>query len=65
MSSGPRAQQNLSIFAVCVHRRGSVCHTSVLAVQARWGLFYGDHIVLSSHPVSLLVQVPRGVCVVQ
>ena len=38
---------------------------SVLAVQVRWGLFYGGHLVCSSRPVSLLVQVPHGVCGVQ
>ena len=53
------------IFAFCVRRCGSGCYNSVLAVQARWDLFYGGHLVLSSHPISLLVQVPRGVCVVQ
>ena len=30
-------------------------------VQVRWGLFYGGHLVCSSRPVSLMVQVPRGV----
>ena len=29
------------------------------------GLFYGGHLVCSSRPVSLLVQVPHGVCGVQ
>ena len=53
----------ISLF--CVRRCGSRCHNSVLAVQARWDLFYGGHLVLSSHPLSLLVQVPREVCVVQ
>ena len=43
----------------------SGCHNSILGVQARWDLFYGGHLVLSSHPISLLVQVPRGVCVIQ
>ena len=52
-------------FAFWVRRCGSGCHNSVLAVQARWDLFYGGHLVLSSHPISLLVQVPRGVCIVQ
>ena len=52
-------------FAFCVRRCGSGCHKSVLAVQERWDLFYEGHLVLSSHPISLLVQVPRGVCVVQ
>ena len=65
ISSGPRSQQNIFFLFICVHRCGSVCHNSVLAVQARWGLFYGGHLVLSSYPISLLVQVPRGVCVVQ
>ena len=65
VTSGPRSQQNLSILAFCVRRCGSGYHNSVLAVQARWDLFYGGHLVLSSHPISLLVQVPRGVCVVQ
>ena len=60
-----RSQENLSIFAFCVRRCGSGCHNSVLAVQARWDLFYGGHLVLPSHPISLLVQVPRGVCVIQ
>ena len=35
---------------------------SILAVQVRWGLFYGGHLVCSSRPVSLLVQLPHGVC---
>ena len=30
-------------FAFCVRRCGSGCHNSLLAVQARWGLFYGGH----------------------
>ena len=51
--------------AVYAHRCVSGCHNSVLAVQARWDLFYGGHLVLSSHPIYLLVQVPRGVSVVQ
>ena len=38
---------------------------SVLAVQTRCGLFCGDRLVLSSRLVSLLVQIPRGVCAVQ
>ena len=62
--SGPRSQQNLSTFGFCVRRCDSGYHNSVLAVQARWDLFYGGHLLLSSHPISLLVQVPRGVCVV-
>ena len=52
-------------FAVCAHRYGSGWLYSILAVQVRWGLFYGGHLVCSSHPVSLLVRVPHGVCVVQ
>ena len=60
-----KVQQNISIFAFCVRRCGSACHNSVLAVHARWDLFYGGHLVFSSHPISLLVEVPRGVCVVQ
>ena len=43
---------------------GSGGHNSVLAVQARWDLSYGGHLVLSSHSISLLVQVPRRVCVI-
>ena len=38
---------------------------SVLAFEARWNLFYGGHLIVSSQPISLLVQVPCGVCVVQ
>ena len=52
-------------FSFCVRRCGSGCHNSVLAVQARWDLFYGGHLVLSSHTISLLIQVPRGVGLVQ
>ena len=52
-------------FSFCVRRCGSGCHNSVLAVQARWDNIYGDYLVLSSYPIYLLVQVPRGVCVVQ
>ena len=62
MSSGPRSQQYLSIFVFCVRRCGSGCHNSVLAFHARWDLFYGGHLVLSSHLISLLVEVPRGMC---
>ena len=57
--------KSLNFFSFCVRRCGSGCHNSVLAVQARWNLFYEGHLILSSHPISLLVQVPRGVCVVQ
>ena len=49
-----------------------VCVDAVLNVImqswqfSRGGIFfYGGHLLLSSHPISLLVQVPRGVCVVQ
>ena len=52
-------------FSVCAHKYGSGCLYSILAVQVRWGLFYGGHLVCSSRPVSLLVQVPHGVCDVQ
>ena len=52
-------------FAVCAHRCGSGWLYSILAVQVRWGLFYRCHLVCSSRPVSLLVQVPHGVCGVQ
>ena len=41
-------------FAFCVRRCGSGCHNLVLAVHARWGLFYGGHLVLSLHPIALL-----------
>ena len=51
-----------SIFAVCVHICGSGWLYSILAVQVRWGLSYGGHLVCSSRPVSLLVQLPHGVC---
>ena len=44
-----------------MRRCGSGCHNSVLAVQARWGLFYGGHLVFSSYLIYLLVQVLRGV----
>ena len=62
---GPWFQQSLSIFAVCAHRYGSGWLYTILAVQVRWGLFDGCHLVCSSRPVSLLVQVPHGVCGVQ
>ena len=65
LSSGPRSQQNISILAFSMSRCGSGCHNSVLAIYARWGLFYRVHLVLSSHPISLLAQVPRRVCIVQ
>ena len=43
-----------------------VCVDAVLDVIIQSLLFRrGGHLVLSSHPISLLVQVPRGVCVVQ
>ena len=57
--------KSLHFCLLCVCRCCSGCHNLVLAVQARWDLFCGGHPVLSSHPISLLVQVPRGVCVVQ
>ena len=47
------------LFSFCVRICGSGCHNSVLAVQMRWDLIYGDHLVLSLHPKYLLVQVPR------
>ena len=56
---------SLSIFAVCAHRCGSGWSYSILAVQVRWGLFYGGYLVCSSRPVYLLVQLPHGVCGVQ
>ena len=59
------SQYNLSIFALCVSSCGFGYHNSVLTVQTRWGLFDGDHILFSSHPISLLVQVPCGTCVVR
>ena len=52
-------------FSFCVRRCCSGCHNSVLTVYARWDLFYGGHFVFSSHPISLLVQLSRGFCVVQ
>ena len=52
-------------FSVCAHRYGSGWLYSILEVQVRRGLFYGGHLVCSSRPVSLLVQVPHGVCGVQ
>ena len=55
----------VSIFAVCAYRCGSGWLYSILAVRVRWGLFYGGHLVCSSSQVSLLVQVPHGVCGVQ
>ena len=58
--------KSLHFCLVCALMRFWIsCHNSVLAVQARWDLFYGDHLILSSHPISLLVQVPRGICVIQ
>ena len=55
----------VSIFDVCAHRCGSGWLYSILAVRVWWGLFYRGHLVCSSHPVSLLVQYPHGVCGVQ
>ena len=52
-------------FSVCAHRCGSGWFYSILAVQVRWGLFYGGHLVCSSRPGSLLVQLPHGICGVQ
>ena len=43
----------------------SGCLYSVLDIQMRCNLFCGGRLVWSSHTVSPLVQVPRGVCVVQ
>ena len=40
----------------------SGCLYSVLAVHTRLRLFFGGRVVWSSRPVSLLVQVPYGVC---
>ena len=53
----------ISPFSLCVRRYGSGCHNSVLAVQARWDLIFGGHLVLSSYPIYLLVHVPRRVYV--
>ena len=58
----PWFQQSLYIFSVCAHIYASGWLYSISAVQVRWGLFYGGHLVCSSRPVSLLVQVPHGVC---
>ena len=55
LSSGPRSQQNLSIYVFRVRRCSSGCHNSFFALQARWDVFYGGHLVWSSHPISLLV----------
>ena len=41
--------KSLHFSLVCVRRCGSGYRNSVLAVQARWDLFYGGHLVLSSH----------------
>ena len=43
LSFGPWFQQSLFIFSVCAHRYGSGWLYSILAVQVRWGLFYGGH----------------------
>ena len=40
-------------FTFCVRRCSSRYHNSVLSGQARWDLFYGGHLVLSSHPIYL------------
>ena len=55
--------KSLNFCRLCSQISG--CLYSVLAVQARCGLFCGGRLVWSSRPVSLLVHVPRGVCVVQ
>ena len=65
LSFGPWFQQSLSIFSVSAHKYGSGCLYSIVAVQVRWGLFYGGHVVSSSRPVPLLVHVPHGVCDIQ
>ena len=52
-------------FSVYAHRCVSGCLYSELAVQARCDLFCGGRLVWSCCPISLLVQIPRGVCVVQ
>ena len=52
-------------FSVCAHRYCSRYLYSILAVHVRWDLFYGGHLVCSSHPESPLVEVPHGVCGVQ
>ena len=65
ISSGSRSQQNLSMFAfVCID---AVLDVIIQSWQfRRGGIPFSEVIsVLSSHPISLLVQVPRGVCVVQ
>ena len=49
------------IFSVYAHRCVSGYLYSVLAVQTRWGFVCRCRLVWSSHPVSLLVQVPHGV----
>ena len=55
----------ISISGVYAHRCVSECLYSVLEVQTRWGLFCRGRLVWSSRPVSLLVQDPCGVFVVQ
>ena len=52
-------------FSVYAHICVSGCLYSALAVQTRWGLFWWGRLVWSSRPVSMLVQVHRGVCAVQ
>ena len=56
--------KSLHFFRLCTQMRFCIVY-SILAVQVRWGLFYGGHLVCSSRPVSLLVQLPHGVCGVQ
>ena len=51
LPSIPLIGQNLSMFAFCRRRCGSGCHNSVLAVQARWDIFYGwsSRLVITSN----------------
>ena len=55
--------KSLHFCRLCTH--GSGCRYSILAVQVRWDLFYGGHLICLSRPVSLLAQVPHGVYDVQ
>ena len=43
LSFGLWFQQSLYIFIIFTHRWSSGCLYSILAVEVRWGTFYGGH----------------------
>ena len=61
----PCSQQNLSMFSGYAHRCVVWLSLFSLTSSDEVGSLFGGRLVWSPRPVSLLVQVPRGVCAVQ